>query len=314
MPPPITNPPVASGSLLSGVLGAIPIAGSLLSGVSQMFTNAANRRWQQRMYDQQRSDALADWRMQNEYNSPMQQMLRLKEAGLNPNLVYGQGSVANNATGVRASAAPPGNAQSPDFGSSQGGLFYGIDMAIRNQQLLNLKTANAAMVSSINNKDADTANKVLGNQFGKHTYETRVSTAEAILKNLGIRSEIGASQVGLNLMNLDFGQQTFGDRAFRVHQDAINAQQLNTLRAAANARAESMNIADIKLKAAQVLSLFAQTAKTEQERQNLLSIATQIHQANQLQEIDLWMKRAGFNWNDPVILRQLRMSNYRTGW
>lgn len=36
------------------------------------------------------------WERQNEYNKPANQMKRLKEAGLNPNLVYGTGTVAGN--------------------------------------------------------------------------------------------------------------------------------------------------------------------------------------------------------------------------
>lgn len=39
------------------------------------------------------------WNLENEYNSPKQQMERLKEAGLNPNLVYGSGSVTGNTVG-----------------------------------------------------------------------------------------------------------------------------------------------------------------------------------------------------------------------
>lgn len=38
------------------------------------------------------------WSLANDYNSPVSQMERLKVAGLNPNLVYGSGSVAGNTT------------------------------------------------------------------------------------------------------------------------------------------------------------------------------------------------------------------------
>ena len=38
------------------------------------------------------------WKMQNAYNSPKQQMARFKEAGLNPNLMYGKGTVGNAQT------------------------------------------------------------------------------------------------------------------------------------------------------------------------------------------------------------------------
>lgn len=43
-------------------------------------------------YKRQREDALTDFHMANAYNSPKEQMNRLREAGLNPNLVYGKGA------------------------------------------------------------------------------------------------------------------------------------------------------------------------------------------------------------------------------
>ena len=36
------------------------------------------------------------WNLNNQYNSPVEQMARLKAAGLNPNLVYGSGNVVGN--------------------------------------------------------------------------------------------------------------------------------------------------------------------------------------------------------------------------
>lgn len=44
--------------------------------------------------------AIQNWQMQNEYNSPKNQMARFAEAGLNPNLIYGSGNPGN------ASSAP----------------------------------------------------------------------------------------------------------------------------------------------------------------------------------------------------------------
>nr|QJB19785.1 MAG: DNA pilot protein [Microvirus sp.] len=55
-------------------------------------TIAANRELAAYAY----SKDLEMWNRANEYNSPKQQMERLADAGLNPNLVYGNGSVVGN--------------------------------------------------------------------------------------------------------------------------------------------------------------------------------------------------------------------------
>lgn len=53
------------------------------------------------------------WKMQADYNSPQSQMQRFAEAGLNPNLIYGQGSNGN-----MSSAPEQGVPQAPDFSHS----------------------------------------------------------------------------------------------------------------------------------------------------------------------------------------------------
>lgn len=51
------------------------------------------------------------WEKQNQYNNPSAQMARLKEAGLNPNMVYGTGTVTGNTGGTM----PKYNAPTADF-------------------------------------------------------------------------------------------------------------------------------------------------------------------------------------------------------
>lgn len=52
--------------------------------------NKEQREWSKEDYEQMRKDYLADREYTNRYNSPIQQMQRLREAGLNPNLLYGK--------------------------------------------------------------------------------------------------------------------------------------------------------------------------------------------------------------------------------
>jgi len=46
------------------------------------------------------------WDLQNQYNSPLAQMQRLRDAGLNPKLVYGQGAVGNTSSPAPKYVAP----------------------------------------------------------------------------------------------------------------------------------------------------------------------------------------------------------------
>jgi len=64
------------------------IGTTLLNTGSQLYTNSRNRK-----------NALQDWNRVNLYNAPKQQMQRYQEAGLNPNLIYGQ---QNNAPAIRS--------------------------------------------------------------------------------------------------------------------------------------------------------------------------------------------------------------------
>lgn len=71
----------ALGSAVSGGLGLIG------SGLSYVFNK--------KLAEQQNQYNIDMWKMQADYNSPQSQMQRYADAGLNPNLIYSQGSNGN---------------------------------------------------------------------------------------------------------------------------------------------------------------------------------------------------------------------------
>lgn len=84
------------GAHLGGIVQGI--AGTVQAGINAKVsrentdkTIAANKA----MAEYQYSKDLEMWNRQNDYNSPAAQMERFKSAGLNPNLIYGQGSSGN---------------------------------------------------------------------------------------------------------------------------------------------------------------------------------------------------------------------------
>ena len=64
----------------------------IANGLSTVLTNKSNMKLAQYQFDTQKEM----WKMNNEYNTPEAQMERYYRAGLNPNLIYGQGTPGNS--------------------------------------------------------------------------------------------------------------------------------------------------------------------------------------------------------------------------
>lgn len=136
---------------VSATLAGASIASSIGNTIAQGSMNKKTRQWNEKMYNLQRADALADWQRQNAYNSPAAQMERFKQAGLNPNLIYGKGD-SGSASPVQQSKVLPYNPKDLNIG---GGLdFY--DMATKGAQLdiLNEKKRQENLNTHILQKDA----------------------------------------------------------------------------------------------------------------------------------------------------------------
>lgn len=122
------------GDFLSSVANAFansnPIGagvGLAVNSIGSFFQNRSNKHRQQEAFAQQeKMQALQNsyntrmWHMSNEYNSPANQMRLMKEAGLNPNLAYGQMSDIGSTPMHSGSGSPPGFAQ-------MGNVFGSVD-------------------------------------------------------------------------------------------------------------------------------------------------------------------------------------------
>lgn len=101
--------PVTQSNVLGAAGGA---AGALFSGAFNLGGMALQHKYNKEMAEIQNQYNIDAWNRQNEYNHPTQQMNRLKEAGLNPNLMYGQGNVGNASSAPQLSAPNAPDAQS----------------------------------------------------------------------------------------------------------------------------------------------------------------------------------------------------------
>ena len=91
------------------------LLGPIITGLgalgSSVISNLGAKR-RQKTADKQN---VAFWKMQNQYNTPKEQMQRLKDAGLNPNLIYGSSpaGASGSAGSIAPSKAAPYNIQNP---------------------------------------------------------------------------------------------------------------------------------------------------------------------------------------------------------
>lgn len=70
--------------------------------VSTLIQNRSQKKAQEREFKNNKEM----WNLANQYNTPEMQMERLRDAGLNPNLVYGTGAVGNTSTQTPKYQAP----------------------------------------------------------------------------------------------------------------------------------------------------------------------------------------------------------------
>lgn len=112
-------------SLLSGVFGAVS---GLINNKQakdrqklaldyESAQNKLQREWAEKMYEKQRDDAREDVRKERLYNTPQAQMQRLQAAGLNADMMYG-----NGASGLVNTALPSYSGVSTSGGTSNAGV------------------------------------------------------------------------------------------------------------------------------------------------------------------------------------------------
>lgn len=85
---------IAGALATAGIQSGVQTGGGIFSQLMNLRENRQQRLNDTLMYALNRKLNREDWMLENQYNSPIMQMQRLKEAGLNPNLVYGNGATA----------------------------------------------------------------------------------------------------------------------------------------------------------------------------------------------------------------------------
>lgn len=158
---------------------AIPAVGSVFSNLlgfkSQQNTNEQNI--QLAKYQNSWNEMM--WRKNNQYNSPVAQMDRLKKAGLNPNLVYGNGSttvVGNSSSPASGVAAPKLQAYTNFSNPFASSVETYSNLSLKKSQENLMKSQASAADASASLSLATAAAKIFDTDIKKETKETLVNS------------------------------------------------------------------------------------------------------------------------------------------
>lgn len=201
---------------------ALPVIGGLadtvIGGIFQGGANRKNRKFAKEMYETQRRDALMDWNMMNEYNSPSAQRQRLKEAGINPMIALSDGGGIMQGATVRS--AEMGNYDAQPLPGTQ--LGQGM-AAYQQTRLMNAQIGNVEAQTEVARQDAMlklvTAIKTI--------YEGEHSNFDLARKNELKQIIFEKGVADLNLIKAQIDQTVHGNqRAQDLHSGNLTGQRL----------------------------------------------------------------------------------------
>ena len=179
-----------SGKAAAVIQTIMPAITTAMSGIFAGRQNKLQRQHEANMYAQAQKDNLANWNMQNEYNSPAQMMARLKAAGMNPNLAYGEFSAGRaeqpNYTPQQVSDQSQNLSRAMDF-SQIGNVMSNIyDLKIKKGQadLLEAQASTQSTVQLLNTitaelKRLEQQKLQISNKYDQETLEKRIQMLSA---------------------------------------------------------------------------------------------------------------------------------------
>lgn len=202
-------------------------------------------------------------------------MRRLKEAGLNPNLVYGNGADATSQGPVRSSDTGSWRPESTHFDTSTvaQSLASIYDIELKQAQTDNLKAQNTVAVQNA---------ALIGAQTAKTVQDTR-------------SSEFSLSQA-----------EALKETSLEAAKEQLRKTKIeNYVNLSANERAAALNASSLQKAAEEILTLRAQRSNTIIDRERLQQAIEGLRNDNTLKQLDIDLKKKGLQPSDELWQRML---------
>lgn len=295
--------PIPAAVAGAAIQGGTNILTNAMNAISQGFTNRAERRWNESMYARQNADQIKFWNMQNDYNSPKAQMERFKQAGLNPNLIYGQ---TNTADPIRVSDVKSWNPHAPQFDlSSLGNVMQGMyDLEVKQAQTDNLKTATQVAIQDASLRqiasiydNAEKSSRIAKTNTDRNLTQYNLEQAQRLQSTLLEKAQLENETLRHGIA------KTQSDISF-TRSENIRADKRTELAI----RQGNMGIQE---GAERILSSQAQRTKVPLEREQISRAIEILKTDNELKGFEKILKAAGLHWGDERQARvAVTLANY----
>lgn len=167
----------------------VPLIAAGVSAIGSIIGNAQQRSANRRLAQFQADANERYLAQQNAYNTPQAQMARWRDAGLNPNLIYGQGTPGNQSSSLTYPDIKP-----TDYSNMYSNIVPAFSQALMTQtqvSAINAKTRQTYALTALNKLQAEVLakNPLLDDEGFKATLEGLKSAAELKALDVGVRSE-----------------------------------------------------------------------------------------------------------------------------
>lgn len=255
------------------------LLGQGINAASTARANKQQRDFELQMFNMSRSNALADREFENAYNSPAAQMERFRAAGLNPNLIYGNGTQASQS--VHTAQTPTGHIQPKAQNFQIGEIINQFMSSFIGLQSLQAQTDNLKAQTELTKQK---------------TVSETLAQPGITLAQEGQKLDQAGKQIANDFASVTFDDRALGtslrnekikiDTAFTQHQDMRNAAM------------SSQNIREsvermLKLRAERENLLPAQLAILKQQLENMAT-------DGRIKEVQANLWEMGINPHNPA--------------
>lgn len=251
--------------------------------------NKASRAFSRQMYEKQRADSIEFWNMQNAYNSPSAQVQRMRDAGLNPALMYGGSGGSTPAGSIPTPDVQRPQFDTPRWGDASSGALATLsamyDLDIKAAQADNLRSQNTVIVQDALLKAAEIANTNVRTARGQFDLQFESDLRET---SADARREL------LRKLKTDIDVTTHRD----AREAAMNASNISeAIERMANLREQRLNYQLQRTKdATEISRIRADIARIKQTTENA-------KKEGKLRDLEIELRQQGINPNDPLWSR-----------